>query len=259
MCPLLWAAGNAFPAVAQTPPATLVLAMPVTTYRSIQGPWLVSIYREAFAQLGLRMEVRPLPANRASVMASAGLVDGDLHRGHSYGALHPELVRVEQAHFAAAFAVYSRLPGLRLAPGWDGLSHTRLRVEHVLGSVTSTRELTQRVPVTLLSTVTDAQLGLRKLVLDRADLLVALDQIVDPLLGLEDYRRGGIRKVAVLGQADGYLYLHKQHAALAPRLAQVLARMKRTGRIAQLEKQARLNWVPPQSRAEPPDSDETRG
>lgn len=225
MCPLLWVAGNAFPAVAQTPPATLVLAMPVTTYRSIQGPWLVSIYREAFAQLGLQMEVRPLPANHASVMASAGLVDGDLHRGHSYGALHPELVRVE----------------------------------HVLGSVTSTRELTQRVPATLLSTVTDAQLGLRKLVLDRADLLVALDQIVDPLLGLEDYRRGGIRKVAVLGQVDGYLYLHKQHAALAPRLAQVLARMKRTGRIAQLEKQARLNWVPPQSRAEPPDSDKTRG
>jgi polar amino acid transport system substrate-binding protein len=242
-----WQAGQAI-AAPEAPELqdTLVLAMPTTSFRSPQGPWLMLIYQEAFSRIGRQIDIVPMPTSRASAMASSGQVDGDLHRGYSYGLQHPTLVRVDQSHFSATFAAYSKLPQLRLAPGWSGLDGTKLRVQYVLGSVTSTAELQRRVAPSLLSTVTDVQQGLQKLQLERSDILVALDANVDPLLALDEQRRSGVRKVSQLGQVDGYLYLNSKHAALAPRLAQVLLQMKREGRIAQLEKQARaLAAAPP--------------
>lgn len=222
----------------------LVLAMPTYSYQSVQGPWLTLIYTEAFARLGLHADIIPMPTKRASVMASSGLVDGDLHRGYSYGAQHPDLVRVEQSHFTATFAAYGSNPKLRLAPGWDGFRKTDLRVTYILGSVTSTEELTRRVAPEQLSAVPDPRQGLRKLEVNRCDVLVALDQVVDPLLELPEYQRAGVHKLSTLGHAEGYLYLNKKYAALAPRLAQVLAQMKREHRIEQLEKLALQDWKP---------------
>lgn len=238
---LLAAACWLLPARAATPDK-LVLALSATSYNSIQRPWLELIYREAFRRLGIQISVIALPTKRASVMADTGQIDGDLHRAHSYGDSHPNMVRVEFSHFPVTFYAYSKRKDIVLADGWDSFNHTSLRVQYILGSAIAGRELGRRVAPNQLSTVTDVELGLRKLELDRADVLIALDLNVEPLLPLPAFRRAGIHQVAQLDQVPCYLYLEKRHAALAPRLAQVLAQIKREGLIEQYGKQARQQW-----------------
>ncbi len=224
--------------------APLVLAVPSISYESVQGPWFDLIYREAFGRLGLDIVLKPMPSKRASAMADAGLVDGDLHRSRSYGDSHPNMVRVEQVHFSASYAAYANTANMPALSDWASFDKKTLRVEYILGSVTPIKQLTPRIAPQLLSTVTDVRQGLRKLQIGRSDVLVAFDLIVDPLLTQPEFTRSGIYKVTTLEQVDGYLYLNKKHAALAQRLAAVLAQMKKEDRINQLGKQARLQWKP---------------
>lgn len=240
---LLIAACCLMPArAAERLPDKLVLALSATSYNSIQRPWLELVYREAFKRLGVEISIVGLPTKRASVMADAGQIDGDLHRARNYGDKHPNLVRVEFSHFAVSFVAYSKRADIVLADGWDSFNHTPLRVQYILGSATAGTELGRRVAPERLSTVTDVELGLRKLELDRSDVLIALDLNVEPLLPLPEFRRSGIHKVAELGQVPCYLYLQKRHAALAPRLARVLEQLKREGLIEQYGLQARAEW-----------------
>ena len=225
-------------------PKQLTLAMPVTTATSVQGPWLELIYRDVFHRLGIEITILALPTKRASVMAQSGQVDGELHRSKAYGTDHPNMIRVEQSHFAARYAAYSKLADLHLANEWTTLRDTELRVAYILGSVTASERLPALVAAEHLSTVTDARLGLRKIALDRIDVLVGLDLIIDPLLEQDDIRPYGIRKAATLEEIDGYLYLQKKYAALAPKIASILAQMKREHLIEQYGKLARQKSIP---------------
>jgi polar amino acid transport system substrate-binding protein len=238
------------PARAAAPlPDKLVVAMSATSYNSIQRPWLELIYHEAFRRLGIQLSIISLPTKRASVMADTGQIDGDLHRAHDYGGRHPNLVRVEFSHFPVTFFAYSKRDDVILADGWDSFNHTKLRVEYILGSAIAGAELGRRVPPEQLSTVTKVEVGMRKLLLDRGDVLIALDLNVEPLLPLPEFRDSGIHKVAQLGQVPCYLYLQKKHAALALKLVPVLTQLKREGLIEQYGRQARQDWEAGQPRA----------
>ena len=227
---------------ADTTPPKLVLALSATSYNSIQRPWLELVYHEAFRRLGVEISIVGLPTKRATVMADAGQIDGDLHRARNYGERHPKLVRVEFSHFPVTFYAYSKRADVALADGWDSFNQTPLRVEYILGSAVAAAELGRRVAPDQLSTVTNVEVGMRKLELGRSDVLIALDLNVEPLLPLPEFRDSGIHQVAQLGQVPCYLYLQKRHAALALKLAQVLAQLKREGLIEQYGKQARQEW-----------------
>ncbi|MFA9219530.1 MAG: hypothetical protein ACEQSK_20835, partial [Sphingomonadaceae bacterium] len=240
---LLAAVVGALPAAAApAAPAPLVLAISANAYHSVQGPWLELIYREAFRRLGRPLRIEVLPSKRASVMADAGLVDGELHRAAVYADSHPQLRRVEVSHFAVQLAAYSQHPDLTLTAGWDSFNQTRWRVDYILGSAASSAELTRRVAPAQLSTVTAADLGLRKLMFDRSDVLLAVDLNVDPLLGMPEFRASPIRKVAELQAVPCYPYLHQRHAALVPQLEQVLLQMRQEGLPEQYGRQARTQW-----------------
>jgi hypothetical protein len=86
---LLTAAGLSPARAAERLPDKLVLALSATSYNSIQRPWLELVYREAFKRLGVEISIVGLPTKRASVMADAGQIDGDLHRARNYGDKHP--------------------------------------------------------------------------------------------------------------------------------------------------------------------------
>ncbi len=233
-----WANANA-PSQRTT---TLVFAMPETSYASMQGLWVEAIYREVFKQLGMDIKIVPLPTKRASALLNNGEFDGEVHRSIHYSTDHPNLVRARLPHFAASFAAYGLHPQLRLERGWDSFNASQLKVDTMLGSVTATRELGQRLPAEHLSELTTIEQGLMKLVAGRTDVLVALDQTVDPVLELPKYAHSGITKLGVMEKVDGYLYLQKKHAALLPKVGQIIERMQKEGRIDLLGVEARLQW-----------------
>ena len=235
---VMWLAAMACgPASAQPASDHLVMAT-FGQVDSFASKWLELIYTEAFRQLGVELEIRYLPAARAGAEAQAGKVDGELGRSLEYEATQTTMVRVSEPTLFVATAAYAKRPDIQLAPGWEGLRGTNYRTEYRFGYSITERKLTAVLPAAHLSAVQTSETGLRKLVLGRTDLFVDTAETIEPLLASPEFRDAGIRLASVLQRGPLYAYLNKKHAALAPRLAAILKKMRESGQTERFRVQA---------------------
>jgi polar amino acid transport system substrate-binding protein len=225
------------PARAATGKPVIVLVGASDVRHSMLGTWLELTYREAFRRLGYDFNYVDAPAKRATAMAEHGEVDGEIHRIGAYGKDHPDLVRVEESHFAGVFAAYASRP-LALANGWDSLKNTSYRVEYRMGALKTEQELPPRVDAARLSAVNQTVLGLRKLIAGRTDIYIDGELPVDAALKSAEFLGAPIQKVAVMEQLNAHAFLHARHRALAGRLSATLAQMKREGLIVKYRQAA---------------------
>lgn len=186
-----------------------------------QRGFLDVVAGEAFRRAGVRLKLVKLPAERALRNANAGIDDGDLSRITGLEAEYPNLVRVPEKLLDWEFAAFSRNPVL--PPRWDTLRG--VPVGHIRGWKIYERELAGAPHV--VSAENPAQL-FRQLQLGRTD--VAL---YERWQGLDLLQREGIAGVnalaPTLARREMFIYLHKRHAALAPRIAQALRAIKAEG------------------------------
>jgi polar amino acid transport system substrate-binding protein len=227
------------PSFAQAPAdprPVLVLTGAIETYNTY-GPWLALIYTEALGRLGYRLDYRPYPAKRSSLVSDSGEADGEINRVAEYSQLHPELVKVPVPHFTIRFSAYAARP-LALANGWQALKQTDLRVEYRSGVALPGVQLPLVVPSDRLTVANSALLGLRKLQVGRSDIFVEVENVADAVLASEEFRNTTIRKVALMESAEVHAHLRRRHADLAARLGQVLADMKKEGLIEKYRLQA---------------------
>ncbi len=240
---LLAAAAAAFPSAlarageGAATPRTLMLGLTNETYPSLHGVWASLVYRDAFQRLGYRADVQAFPAKRLTAMVESGELDGELHRAATYGDQHPSLVRVDESHFNTSFSAYA-VTDLPLAAGWSGLSHTSYRVEYRAGVYRPETELKKVLEPERLSSVSSSVLGLRKLLAGRTDIFIEHDILMASLLSSDEFRHTGIRRVVLMESVSGHAFLHPRHRELAPRLATVLATMKKEGSIERHRLQA---------------------
>jgi polar amino acid transport system substrate-binding protein len=197
------------------------------------GKWQRLIYTEVFRRLGVKAEFRNYPAKRVSIETDAGNVDGEASRPYQYAAEHPNLIRVEEVIFNAnfsAFAVKDSIPQLK---GWESLKGTDYRVGYRRGSKTSESNLSKVVSMENLSDVTEPAQGLKKLVSGRTDLFVDEESGILTLLQTPEFKESKIRSAGIMESFPVYPYLHKEHAALAPQMAEIIKAMKAEGLIEQ--------------------------
>ncbi|MFA9216732.1 MAG: hypothetical protein ACEQSK_06465 [Sphingomonadaceae bacterium] len=222
---------------------TMVLISTDDTDRS-QGNWLRLIYGEALRRMGYQLEYRSYPAKRASVLAESGVVDGEVHRATDYSRFHPDLVQVATSHYSVTFAAYGLAP-LTLADGWAGLAQSGVRVEYRAGIAHCETVLPPLISAARLSTVNSVTLGLRKLLRHRTDVFIDVDRVVDTVLAEPEFQGSGIVRLANMDVTGAYAFLHQRNAALAPKLAQVLADMRREGVIERYLQQPAAPAVTP--------------
>jgi polar amino acid transport system substrate-binding protein len=196
------------------------------------GKWQRLIYTEVFKRLGIKTEFRDYPPKRSSIEADAGNVDGEAGRPYEYLSEHPDLVRVEEflnINFSA-FIVKDSIPQL---DGWGSLRGTDYRVEYLLGVKKPEYNLSKVVKKENLSAVAEQVQGLKKLVAGRTDLFVDEETGVLTLLNTPEFKNSKIRIAGVMEAATTYPYLHKKHAALALKMAEIIKAMKAEGLIEQ--------------------------
>ena len=217
------------------PRPALVLSGAIEIHNTF-GPWLALIYTEALGRLGYRLDYRPYPAKRSSMVSDSGEVDGEINRVAEYSLMHPELVKVPVPHFTICFSAYAVRP-LVLGNGWQALKQTEFRVEYRNGVALPSAQLPLVVPPERLMVANSALLGLRKLQVGRSDIFVEVDAVADALLATEEFRGTAIRKIALMDNAD-------VHAHLAQLRGQVLADMKKEGLIEKYRLQAGMPKQP---------------
>lgn len=225
------------PALAQAPgPVVLGTARPDDNY---VGRFLNRIFIEAFRRMDVPLEIRVAPTSRLSVMAENGEIDGELVRARAYGDAYPNLVRVEAPVVDIVFALWAARPDVRLARLAD-LPDSGLSANYARGVLGCENALKPLLPPDRLAIANNTEQALAMLQEKRVDLHCNLDFTVLPLAASAAFRdRLKLHKVLELGEPTAlYPYLHRRHAALAPRLATTLRQMREAGDIERLRRQA---------------------
>jgi len=245
LCPALLAvlAIAGAPAQAQNQIEQRIVLASFVDKDSYAGRLLELIYRDAFQQLHIELELRSYPATRASVETAAGNTDGEVVRSFDYAALHTELVRVEAPILETTTSAFAYRADIHVH-GLESLRGTGYRVGYRAGYPVIHQHLLAVVPETSLSTAADAELGLKKLAAGRDDLYVDAEETVLPLLLREPYKGAGIYKAGVMETNPLYCYLTRRRAELAPRLAEVFRKMRANGAFDRYRAQARAQTAP---------------
>ncbi|MGB9128071.1 MAG: transporter substrate-binding domain-containing protein [Thiobacillus sp.] len=183
--------------------------------------FLDAVAGEAFRRAGVRLRLVKLPAERALLNANAGIEDGDLTRITGLEAHYPNLVRVPEKLIDWEFAAFGRDPAL--PAHWETLrTHP---VGHIRGWKIYEQQLAGAPHVV---TAEDPAQLFRQLQLKRIEVaLYARWQ------GLSRIQSQGVTDVhllePLLARREMFIYLHKRHAALVPKLAAALRAIKAEG------------------------------
>lgn len=188
------------------------------------------LYTEAFRRLGIPLQITDQNLMRRNMLLSSGAIDGEMARARVYGEAHPELIRVEEPVFEFGFALYTANPEVRLET-LEALAATRYAVEYRRGILVCETTLRKLVPPERLSDVLTTAQGVKKLLAGRTDLYCELEPLyVEEVLAEPELQGAApVRRVLHFSLLPTYPYLHKRHAALAPRLAEVLRQLKAEG------------------------------
>lgn len=220
-------------ASAQTVPKALVLGSPSpeTTY---SGAYVRRVHQELAARVGYQLEVVTLPVARLNVEVANNRVDGDAARAYAFGEAQPQLVRVAEPVWEAAFGLWAVNPRIKLG-STEQLVASDYTVSYDRGTVVCEQFLKYLLPAHRVVDVTALTNGLEMLYYNRHELHCGLD-ISIPSTAREQFanRPAPVRVLSIGKPSPLYIYLQPQHAALAPTLANTLRKMRSDGTLTRL-------------------------
>lgn len=192
---------------------------PFTT--ASRNGFLDIIAGEAFQRVGIELRLVKLPAERGLIDANAGIQDGDMVRIAGLEKQYPNLVRVPEKLVDWEFSAFSK--DATIASDWEAIRQRS--VGHIKGWKIYEQNMAGAERVI---TADDPEQLFRLLELNRVEVALYAHAA-----GVALARRQGLKDVhplsPPLATREMFIYLHKRHASLAPRLADALRAMKRDG------------------------------
>ncbi|GBE15852.1 glutamine ABC transporter periplasmic protein [bacterium BMS3Abin14] len=181
------------------------------------------VVKETFRRIGVGLRIVRLPSERALQNANEGIEDGNYARvGGLIGQLYPNLIQVPEPITQFQFVAFSKKSDFRPA-GWGSL-----RPFHV-GIVTGWKILEKNIQQTKsLTRVNNSEILFKMLEAERIE--VAVFDLQQGLFIIKKLGLSDIKPISSpLSIQDMYIYLHKEHRAIVPRLTEALKRMKKDG------------------------------
>jgi len=190
--------------------------------------FLDQLMAAVFRELGLQAEllIYPTATERGMLNANEGIDDGLAMRVAGLEKQYPHLIRVPEPVIVNDFVAISTRHHFATT-GWDSL------LPYAVSYIIGWKVFEQHAPKAReLTRVRDAEQLFTLLARDRTDVV-----LYERWQGLAQTRAMGL-KVRVmeppLVRTPMYMYLHRKHAALVPRVAQALARLKHDGTYARI-------------------------
>jgi polar amino acid transport system substrate-binding protein len=201
---------------------TLNSAAETPLSNSSQSGFLDEVAKEAFSRIGYRLNIENLPPERGLKNSNMGLVDGELIRIKGLDKLYPNLIHVPESIMNLEFVVFSKNP-LNLSNGWSDLSGKT--VAHINGwkyleeNIPSTADITKVGNATILFNLLDKN---------------RTDAVVYELWGgnwavLKHSMKGIIVNSPPLAIKEMFIYLHKKHQGIIPKLSNAIRDLKNDG------------------------------
>lgn len=183
---------------------------------------LQGVSEQAFSNIGYTFELVSLPSERSLQSANAGEVDGEGLRVGGLSDVYPELVQIPEPYVGISFSAFATNPDIKI-DGWDSLAPHR--IAFITGwKMFENNATTARV----VNKVDTPEQMFEMLRLGRIDL--ALYTKSDGLNYLKASGRTDVQLLEPsLKDVDLFLYLHSDHADLAPQVAKAIRNMKSDG------------------------------
>lgn len=192
-----------------------------------QSGFVDQVVGEAVKRIGLRLEIEWLPAERALINANAGIDDGDLLRIAGLQETYPNLMQVPEKVIDLEFVAFSKNANFQVND-WTSLKPYSVAI--ITGWKILERNITEYAELTH---VKNADQLFKILLNGRADVIV-----YSRWVGLGYIREHKIKYVKILEpplkKKRLYVYLHKKHKELVPKLAAALKSMKDDGSYQQI-------------------------
>ena len=192
------------------------------------------IHREAFKRLGYKVQVVSYPLERALLVANNGTADGEALRPINVSTCkaYPNLVLVNVPLMHRDNVAYAIKPTIHV-DGWESLRGKGYRIAYMVGDKDVETLLPKYCNRDMMVPVSGSRdRGLLLLTAGRADLHINA-AIPDLVKQVEKSTGTTIRRAGTLDSPPYYLYLHKKHRAIQPRIEEVFRAMREEGRLQQ--------------------------
>lgn len=184
------------------------------------------IAEAAVQRIGMTAVVREVSPERSAVMANDGTTDGDIGRSSGLDKTYPNLLPVPEPiyHYAPTAFAYRRFD---MSAGWESLrTHTTCIRRGLRQTEMRTRDMPRQVladEAAMLRML--AAGGCSVVIMERNNALARAAMAADPPL---------LQLLPPMEVMPLYIYLHRKHAALVPRLAAALRQMRADGTMQKL-------------------------
>ncbi|WP_171013752.1 transporter substrate-binding domain-containing protein [Chitinivorax sp. B] len=184
------------------------------------------ILTEAYAELGITLNVIKMPGERSLVSANVGSTDGELYRKLGMEQQYANLRIIPVMLMRYEIVAFCKCTPFQLN-GWESLRPYRLGFVKGIKIVEANTVGMKIEPVPTLSQAFD------KLELGRSDLV-----LVNRLSGVAMQQQKGMTDITQLMPALAsfpvFHYVHKKHEALIPQLTEVMRRLEKNGVIERI-------------------------
>jgi polar amino acid transport system substrate-binding protein len=188
------------------------------------------IMTEAYKRIGLTMDIRYFPGERALETANSGDVDGELYRKNGIEQTFPNLIRIPFVISKNDFVVFTKSKSFKVK-GWESLAPYSVGYQRGVKAIEM--NLTKD---TKAEAVTTLEQAFKKLDQGRSD--VVIDARLSGLRLLKDMRLNGIGIVEPpLAQIENFHYLHVKNKHLVEPLTMSLQQMEKEGVLQKLQQQ----------------------
>lgn len=189
------------------------------------------LYNEAFTRLGYTFELITAPTKRSLMDADSGVVDGDAARVYNVNEKnnYPSILRVNEPIRRVKLVVYSNNSSLTIN-SWDDLKG--LNIAYIEGVKYIEERLAPYNEDRNVRTFFKPAVIFKKMLEGEIDVYIDREGVIESALEQEELT--DIVRIAVLGEADLYPYLHKTNRHLVEPLAEVLREMKSDGKFEEL-------------------------
>jgi len=197
-----------------------------TSYKNLlsnpeKSGMLDRIMDEAFHRIGLEAEIVFIPTEKSLVDVNAGLLDGELNRVAGMENQFPNLLQVPEPNMTMHFVAFAKQDFQ--IDGWESIRNLYIGI--VKGWKILEQNTTDFPHRSLVPSETELFTMLHK---DRLD--VALYSKLTGYAALEEMNYDELFHLEPpLVSRKMYLYVHKSHAALVPKIADALRSMKDDG------------------------------
>jgi len=189
----------------------------------------------AFSKHNIKFRLRTYPKARALATANSGIVDGDAYRVYDLqkvtGGKFPNLIRVDAPYISIYWTAFvgDKNKDIKIT-NWKDLAN--YRVAGIRGNKKMEARINEFLPKENRVIVNGYENAFKMLLRDRVDVVVG-----KPTVGVSYLKKHkNLHMIGEFEAQDIYMYLHKKHKQLIPKIEFELREMKKTGELQNIEK-----------------------